>query len=123
MALLTGCGELKSQTTFTISKPAVKIDTVPCIMVVCDTSRAPIVFKERLSCEEAGCSGMNLSEPKHFKHFTLTEGNGLNSLFFINGYSYNLDEYKVRHSYLGADKKRLPKNIIVWISKPLNPQQ
>ena len=84
--------------TFLIKKPP--LDTIPCIMMVCDTN------------------SMRVNEYYLHENIMVWWQKGYD---VREKYYYMEDEVDYIHLYyLDSDKKRLSKNIVVWMSKSYN---
>ena len=84
-------------------------DTVKCIMLVCDTS----VRYSKFASEVA------FTLPPKILRYDSIPMSVDNSVEWMLGYFYHIDRWHV--SYLDENKKPLPKNIIVWMSKNTEP--
>lgn len=91
--------------------PVYPKDTVPCIMLCCDTTQVVYTDGSRSSGHKNVPAGMALWWKGFEVRYKIDQPWRENSN----------DVYYEHISYLDADKKPLPETIIVWMSKPLKP--
>ena len=87
--------------------------TIKCIMLLCDTSRKKIGSYFKSDSIQPKNNGNTFTG-----HWITEYGEPNHSLTWQIG--YEIHDGSLYISYLDADKKPLSKNIIVWISQPLN---
>jgi len=99
-------------------------DTIPCIMLVCDTGykkgfdKSFIVYSTNDSTENIGKCEHCVAYVFWMKGYEVREKHYYNNgRMRLNADGIIMPDCYTHKEYLDADKKQLPKNIIVWQSK------